>query len=95
MTAVTLPVHGRPANPLPERSLQSMFYTFQELDQEMEVETYVYGRRGAIPVALKSNIRTVVDPALSEVEQIARNRECCRGMFGSFAEVSEEAQRVE
>jgi len=94
MIAVTLPVHGRPANPLPESSLQWTFYNFQELDREIEVETYVYGRRGAIPVALKSNIRTVIDPALSEEEQIARNRECCRGMFGSFAEVSEEAQRV-
>ncbi|KAI4670857.1 uncharacterized protein J4E88_009609 [Alternaria novae-zelandiae] len=89
MTAVTLPVHGRPANPLPESSLQWTFYNFQELDQEMEVETYVYGRRGAIPVDLKSNIRTVIDPALSEEEQIARNRECCRGMFGSFAETSD------
>ncbi|KAI4934205.1 hypothetical protein J4E85_002061 [Alternaria conjuncta] len=89
MTAVTLPVRGRPANPLPESSLQWTFYNFQELDQEMEVETYVYGRRGAIPVDLKSNIRTVIDPALSEEEQIARNRECCRGMFGSFAETSE------
>ena len=95
MTAVTLPVRCRPANPLPERSLQWMFYNFQELDQEMEVETYVYSRRGAIPVALKSNICTVVDPALSEEEQMARNRECCRGIFGSFAEVSEEAQRME
>ena len=95
MTAVTLPVYGRPANPLPERSLQWMFYNFQELDREMEVEAYVYGRRGAIPVDLKSNIRTVIDPALSEEEQMTRNRECCRGMFGSFAEVSEEAQRME
>ncbi|KAI4709506.1 hypothetical protein J4E89_005522 [Alternaria sp. Ai002NY15] len=89
MTAVTLPVRGRPANPLPESSLQWTFYNFQELDREMEVETYVYGRRGAIPVDLKSNIRTVIDPALSEEEQMARNRECCRGMFGSFAETSE------
>jgi len=95
MAAVTLPVHGRPANPLPERSLQWTFYNFQELDKEMEVETYMYGRRGAIPVDLKSNIRTAIDPALSEEEQMARNRECCRGMFGSFGEVSEEAQRVE
>lgn len=89
MTAVTLPVHGRPANPLPESSLQWTFYSFQELDQDLKVETYVYGRRGAIPVALKSNIRTVIDPALSEEEQMARNRKCCRGMFGSFAETSE------
>ncbi|KAI4669207.1 uncharacterized protein J4E79_001250 [Alternaria viburni] len=89
MAAVTLPVRGRPADPLPESSLQWTFYNFQELDREMEVETYVYGRRGAIPVDLKSNIRTVIDPALSEEEQIARNRECCRGMFGSFAETSE------
>ena len=72
-----------------------MFYNFQELDQEMQVETYVYDRRGAIPVALKSNIRTVIDPVLSEEEQMVRNRECCRGMFGSFSEVSEEAQSVE
>ena len=95
MTAVTLPVRGRPENPLPERSLQWTFYNFQELDQEMEVETYVYGRRGAIPVELKSNIRTVIDPALSEDEQMAWNRECCRGMFGSFAETNEEARSVE
>ncbi|KAI4690110.1 uncharacterized protein J4E84_004291 [Alternaria hordeiaustralica] len=89
MAAVTLPVHGKPANPLPESSLEWMFYNFRELDREAEVETYVYGRRGAIPVDLKSNIRTVIDPALSEEEQMAQNRECCRGMFGSFAETSE------
>ncbi|KAI4650748.1 hypothetical protein J4E93_003105 [Alternaria ventricosa] len=95
MTAVTLPVRGRPANPLPESSLRWTFYNFQELDREIEVETYLYGRRGDIPVALKSNIRTVIDPALSEEEQMARNRECCRGMFGSFAETNEEARSVE
>lgn len=89
MTAVTLPVGDRPAYPLPSRLLWWTIYNFQELDQEMEVEAYTYGRRGAIPVALKSNIRTVIDPTLFAQDQTARNRECCRGMFGSFAQTSE------
>ncbi|KAH6882650.1 hypothetical protein BKA58DRAFT_447268 [Alternaria rosae] len=89
MTAVTLPVRGRPAYPLPSRLLRWTFYNFQELDREMEVETYTYGRRGAIPVALESNIRIVIDPTLFAQDQTARNRECCRGMFGNFTETSE------
>ena len=60
-----------------------------EVDQEMNVETYAYGPRAAVPVALRSNIQTVIDPTLSEAEQMARNRERCNGMFGNFAETSE------
>jgi hypothetical protein len=73
----------RPAPLRPE-----MFLNPDETDQEINVETYTYGSRGAIPVALRSNIQTVTDPSLSESEQTARNRERCKGMFGSFTETS-------
>ncbi|KAL1798625.1 hypothetical protein ACET3X_002662 [Alternaria dauci] len=63
-----------------------MFLNPDEMDQETSYETYAYGLRGDISVTLRSNIQTIIDPALSQAEQKMRNRERCRGMFGSLAE---------
>jgi hypothetical protein len=87
--SLIMPLRGGTAYPLPTRLPLEMFRNADELDQEVEVNTSVYGRRGAIPATLRSNIQTVIDRALTAEGQMPRNRECCRGMFGSFSEDSD------
>jgi hypothetical protein len=84
--ALVMPLRVTPTYPIPSRLLSEMFRNLGELDEGMEIDAYVYGRRGASPAILQSSIHTVIDRALTAEEQMARNRECCRGMFGSFSE---------
>jgi hypothetical protein len=55
-----------------------------ELDQNIQYETYRYGSRGDIWVGLRSNLRTIIDSSLTEQEQRDRNRDACRLNFGSI-----------
>jgi hypothetical protein len=66
-----------------------IFLNPDEGDREINVETYMYGSRGAISVALRSNVQTVIESLPSETEQKMRNRKRCRGVFGKFAETSD------
>jgi hypothetical protein len=68
---------GQPLHP-------HMFQCPDELDQNIQYETYRYGSRGDIWVGLRSNLRTIIDSSLTEQEQRDRNRDACRLNFGSI-----------
>jgi hypothetical protein len=63
-----------------------LFLYPDQLNEDVEAGTYQYGSRGAVPVALKSNLCTVLVPRLAEQEQTERNRRACRLNFGSWAD---------
>ncbi|KAG9194751.1 hypothetical protein G6011_04786 [Alternaria panax] len=67
-----------------------MFLNPNEVDRKINVESYMYGSHGAYSIALRSNIQTIIDPSISVAEQTARDRKRCRGMFCSFAEISDD-----